>query len=198
MKKQNWTMLRIFTIALCTLWWATANAADYKVEWINPQHTIAELTITGEILRTDGIVWANAANEAVRARAVTVKLDSLGGDVVLAQHVGLFIHARGWDTLVPDNVSCVSACALIWLAGKTLWWENHSHIGFHRSRRPDGKSLPSGDKHVIDYLKLIGMSDAVIAYALSVPPTGMRWLTDKDAKTLQLNTILWREQKEIE
>jgi hypothetical protein len=41
------------------------------------------------------------------------------------------------------------------------------------------------------------MSDAVIAYALSAPPTGMWWLTDKDAKALQLNTILWRERTNL-
>lgn len=52
-----------------------------------------------------------------------------GGDVIVAMQIGE--NARNLKTIVPAGYSCVSACALIWLAGNPRVRETGAEIGFH-------------------------------------------------------------------
>src|SRR5262249_50706369 len=130
-------MTRLITIlsAILALTLRTpAQAAEFKVEWVNLEHTGARLTIKGDLEPKDINSFRAVAKELAYAREVMVELDSPGGVISVASVIGETVHGEGWYTFVHDRVTCASACAFIWLAGKMRWYEGTAHIGFHGTR----------------------------------------------------------------
>jgi hypothetical protein len=186
-------MIRLVTIlsAILALTLRTpAQAAEFKVEWVNPEHTGASLTIKGNLERKDTDSFRAVAKELAYAREVMVELDSPGGDISVSSVIGETVHGEGWHTFVHDKVTCASACAFIWLAGKTRWYEGTAHIGFHGTREVRSwERSQRGDAFVTNYLKRIKVPDNIIAFALAAPPTEIRWLSEEAIKELALKVI---------
>jgi hypothetical protein len=177
--------------ALSVLYASAAHAAEFKIEQ-QPANT-AILQVRGVIKHNDiDAVWG-VINRLASAHKVLVDLDSGGGYLFPAATLGSFIYARGWDTVVWSGATCTSACAYIWLAGKTRWYARGANIGFHGScdctletpvhlRRRSAQ----GDIHLTAYMKEIGIPANVIAWALSLPPTDMLQLSEFEMGNLPL------------
>jgi membrane-bound ClpP family serine protease len=118
-----------------------------------------------------------------------VLLDSPGGSVAAAIEIGKIIKRRGFKTAVPDFERCLSACALIWLAGKERLVGGSASIGFH-STRPALTSFETsyrGNAAVEGYLAYALNRPELTAYVTKASPRSMTWLTIADAKELKLD-----------
>jgi hypothetical protein len=90
-------------------------------------------TITVHSEDTDGRIFVDIAGEITLAdiknfsdkvehlptEKVYVSLSSQGGDAVAAE-IGNYIRLSGIKTLVPENKSCVSVCAIIWWCPRSI------------------------------------------------------------------------------
>ena len=68
-------------------------------------------------------------------------LDSPGGSLVPAIAIGKLVRQKGYATVVLDQSTCNSACALIWLAGTPRYLEGAGNLGFHASYTEQGGRL---------------------------------------------------------
>ena len=64
-----------------------------------------------------------------------IRLESNGGDVYEASGAAEIIAAHKLDTVVSGD--CVSACTIMFLAGKHRTLETDGHLGFHAAKDPD-------------------------------------------------------------
>lgn len=135
------------------------------------------IMIEGEITVGDDRRFSNAAARHTRA---VVGLKSPGGAVDPALSIGRTIHRMGYATLVYDS-TCVSACALIWVAGAERFVTTSGKIGFHAIYTQDGygrqRETAMGGALVGQYLTELGLSDRAIMFATSAAPTHVNWLT---------------------
>jgi len=64
-----------------------------------------------------------------------LRLDSVGGDIAEAIHAARLIAAHNLDTVVSHE--CVSACTVMFVAGRHRTLENNGKLGFHAARSAD-------------------------------------------------------------
>ncbi len=86
-------------------------------------------------------------------------------------------------TLVPDNASCASACAIAWLGGTTRYMAAKARIGFHAAfYKNTGQEAGVGNALIGSYLSQIGLPDRAVIYVTQASPKSMTWLTMSDAQ----------------
>jgi hypothetical protein len=129
------------------------------------------IILTGTIQPGDDTAFAAALDDGVK----TVVLGSDGGHVNEAITIGRAIRSQGLDTVVPS--SCMSACVLVWSAGKT-----RAVGGVLRVHCPTQPGSPYqcdtlGRERMIRYLRemdapagVVRMQEAVNWLALQVTP----------------------------
>jgi hypothetical protein len=117
-----------------------------------------------------------------------VFLRSGGGKMAPALRIGEMIKAKGYNTVVKDY--CVSACALIWLAGSKRFMTSSAHIGLHQAYNTTGQADGMGNAILGSYLTRLGLSYSAIAYATQAGPADVRWLTVDDAKRVGIPVII--------
>jgi hypothetical protein len=88
-------------------------------------HTL--IWISGALEPGDGLKFRELTSEVSRA---TVFLASPGGNVRAAKEIGTRVRLRRFDTVVPSNALCASACGLVWLAGVKRFIAPSARIGF--------------------------------------------------------------------
>ena len=123
-----------------------------------------------------------------------VLLRSNGGKLAPALRIGEMIRAKGYNTIVKDY--CMSACALIWLAGSKRVMTATAHIGLHQAYSIAGQADGMANAIVGSYLTRLGLGYPAIAYATQASPNDVKWLTVDDAKrvgipvfTVDLNAV---------
>jgi hypothetical protein len=102
-----------------------------------------------------------------------VHLNSIGGRILEAQHIGNLIRSRNLSTYVSHQ--CLSACTIIFLSGRERLITAQARIGFHQ---PDIPGLSQeGRREIIDAevkrLRGLGMSQAFALKANQAPPNDM-------------------------
>jgi hypothetical protein len=116
---------------------------------------------------------------------VIVTLISYGGRTYSAVQIGDQVRKRGMSTFVPGDRVCSSACALIWLAGRSRTVGNTSQIGFHASYDPTTRrETGSGNAVVGAYLRDLGLGYKAIHFMTRAGPTNIEWLTPDLAKEM--------------
>lgn len=149
-----------------------------------------------EDTETDGLVIISLvgsieAGDDKRFKALALEhdgaiivLDSPGGAVGPALEIGKAIKLRGYPTVVTGNSYCVSACALIWLAGSSRYLSHEARLGFHASYKDeDGVAVESGAGNALvgRYLTLLDLPSRAILFATLAPPDDFLWL-DRSTK----------------
>jgi hypothetical protein len=114
-------------------------------------------------------------------------LQSRGGNPIAAMEIGKFVRMRGWKTYVPG--SCLSACALIWLAGASRAMDPAAKIGVHAASI-DGQEVGFGNALIGSYLTRLGYSDTVVAFATMVAPDDIVFITPDVAKKLGIEVAM--------
>ncbi|MBR0956178.1 hypothetical protein [Bradyrhizobium japonicum] len=120
----------------------------------------SEIEISGGIkfgLSTDFEKILNAS-PGVR----TVHLDSNGGRIGEGEKLSAIIRSRGLDTYVEAN--CMSACTLVFVAGRQRVMKKGAQLGFHRAAFAGSDSFDDGAERSI--YRAAGISGPFIERAL--------------------------------
>lgn len=150
-----------------------------------------EITLKGDIDASDVAVFRNLT---LRYKEATVVLDSNGGMLAPAIEIGKIIRIAGYDTTVPYDGTCASACALVWLAGKSRWVSDHGRVGFHAGyRTTNGKPEESGVANALigNYMTLLGLPTKAVLFATMAGPNEIAWLKPdlKDKTGIDFGTV---------
>lgn len=146
---------------------------------VSKQDELSVILLDGELKLGDEKKFADAAISVPDALVV---LKSNGGNLYAGIEIGKAIRLKGFNTLVPDETLCASACALAWLGGRVRAMGTTAKVGFHAaSNADDGKVTSSGNALMGAYLSQIGLPTAAVIYITEPPPNSIRWLTAQDA-----------------
>ena len=119
-----------------------------------------------------------------------VELSSDGGVLRDALMIADRIIATGAMTRVAENSDCLSACALIWLAGKQRFVGKGARLGFHGVYEVDGVPITSiaGNIQVGIFLSRLSLNFAAIDFATRAAPHEFRWLSQDHAVLLGIKS----------
>jgi hypothetical protein len=155
--------------------------------------------LTGKIDGRDAIVLngqINAGDDeefiglADRLDHALIFLNGPGGNMITALNIGRYVRTRGWDTAVADKQLCMSACAVLWLAGTNRYMADTALIGFHAAYQLEqDKAVESsiGNALVGAYLNSLGLSDKAVVYLTYSPPDDIQILTKADARAVGID-----------
>lgn len=135
------------------------------------------MVISGQIFPGDAAKFEQLVRPINSAFII---LSSPGGEVLESLAIGRLIRSKQFITAVPNDTLCVSACALIWLAGATRFGEPRSTIGFHAAyvyRNGRQEEIGVGNALIGAYMNELGFSDQAVAFVTSAPPEGIELLT---------------------
>src|SRR5262249_15229714 len=148
----------------------------------------ALILIRGLIMKEDTAEAPKKFQEIADAQkhGAIVFLESPGGAVGAAIEIGHGNH--GFSTFVADNAPCMSACGLIWLAGREKYSGPRARVGFHGARVNESKEVSSvGNALIGAYLYSIGIIQTpTIAFLTMASPADMKWVTPVNARTLRI------------
>ena len=85
--------------------------------------------VSGTITNLDSKTFENAIQD-LGSRRLYVRLDSVGGDVFAAMHIGRLIRKNDGVTIISVPSRCYSGCALVFIAG--VMRHNVGELGLHR------------------------------------------------------------------
>ena len=190
----------VATALAATLLSSAANAATITLlpdTCSNKEPGCTAIVIEGQIYEADGGRFLELMLKNNPQKALVV-LDSPGGSIDAALQIGRFIHANGWATFVPNKTYCVSACAMIWLAGGDLKHvSTTARIGFHAAYTlQKGRASESGMFNALvgAYYSELGYTANAIRFFTSAPPNGVSWMNGAIAKELGVEATVYQDQ----
>jgi hypothetical protein len=130
--------------------------------------------------------------------AAWIEFDSPGGSLLEGMKLGRVIRQRRFFTAVgsiddhgaASNAVCASACAYAFAGGVSRFlYQSSGKLGIHQFQSSNGLSesdaqLVSGI--VVSYLHDMGVDSEAFALASATNPSGITWLTAKEAEQLGL------------
>jgi ATP-dependent protease ClpP protease subunit len=152
---------------------------------------IASKAIDGSnVIHISGVISAGDAEKFNLATGTisggtVVFLASEGGSALEGMSIGHSIRAKGYSTAVANDTECSSACAMIWLAGKTRYMGNSARVGFHAAytdKGSDAQESGVGNALAGAYLTKLGLSYKAVVFATMAHPNEITWLRPDDAK----------------
>lgn len=181
--------LSLFLVFIAITSAKSALAAEIERHFHDP-NGISIISISGEITSSDARILSRLIDTSKKA---IVHLDSIGGNLSAALEIGSKIRLSGASTSVSPGAECLSACALIWLAGSNRYMSQSSIIGFHAAY-VDGETGPEeigvGNAEIGAYLTHLGYSLEVVRLATIAPPDGMLYLSTDLAQAIGINPIV--------
>lgn len=182
--------MKFFSIALLFIFHAVrAHSADISaIE--DPSSNVLMVLINGEIVEGDAAKFTSTIGSSDR---VIVALQSPGGLVNEAIQIGANIRQRGFSTTALADTECMSACALIWVAGARRYMDENSTIGVHAAYRIDGDSYQESgmaNAEIGSYLTHLGLRIEAIRFFTAAPPDQISVLTPLAAMQLGIEVYL--------
>ena len=180
-------MLRL-AIAILLATMAAAFGAEIQSSILeNGKHLVI---VDGDLTKDDLPTFQRLVQAAPSGS--TVGLRSNGGAVATGMGMGTLIRMRGLMTLVIDDTTCASACAIAWLAGTPRLMGRKARIGFHAASI-GGAETGAGNALVGAYLERLGLPERAIFYATIAGPKEMLWLTPENAKKFGIDLQVLNE-----
>ena len=187
-KRQRKPLLTTATMLLLAMLTATpAWAQNIYTSQIGNRPAVV---VSGDITANADEVFKAAAGQL---QAPLVFLSSAGGNVAAALEIGRFIRMRALETVVAEQQSCFSACALIWLGGAQRFMGQNARIGFHAAYRVrNGRTEESGVGNAMigSYLANLGLPERVVMYVTLPGPDETQLLSMADARRIGLAASL--------
>jgi hypothetical protein len=173
-------MLRVLVfVAFLGLSVSAAQAADIRVETVaDGGDELTFILIDGELIEGDATRFAEVA---LNIDTAFVIFSSPGGNLLTGMEIGTYIRLKRFVAAVASDTTCMSACALAWLAGFPRFMGSNESVGFHAAWEGDGVPSPGGNALVGAYLNRLGFTDDFIVFATSARPDGMDWLSFEEA-----------------
>jgi hypothetical protein len=138
---------------------ATAYGTDIQSSILNDgKHLVI---VDGDLTKDDLQTFQRLVRAAPSGS--TVALRSNGGAVATGMGMGTLIRMRGLITVVIDDMTCASACAIAWLAGTPRLMGRKARIGFHAASI-GGAETGAGNALVGAYLERLGLPERAIFY----------------------------------
>ena len=164
-----------------------ARAGDDKISSFDVDSGGTALVFKGDFEEGDG----QAVIEALRRTgAFVLILESNGGLVSEAQMIGYYVRSNNVKTFAGDL--CASACTFALAGGVDRYAFVDSQIGIHRSSLlAGGGSLEDGQQLLANYLRYfssMGIDPELVAIAGNVSSESIHWLTQAEARRLDLVT----------
>ena len=169
-----------------------ASAAEFSTEQGNEGLTL--ITISGDLEVEDEQRFKKLATVFDKA---IVLFDSNGGSTIAAIKIGEAIKLKGYATYVGSEMTCSSACALIWLAGSPRFLEPKSKVGFHATYiEKDGRQQESGGGNALvgRYLTLLNLNERAVYFATSAAPSRLNYLTAENYRALGIDVTILRDE----
>ena len=140
------------------------------------------ITISGEIHAGDHWKFIEITRDIKQASVI---LNSNGGRIRQAIHIGRLIRDRNYETRVHNGAICNSACTLIWLSGAFRHLDPRARLGFHSARKqlkpPYERSEP-GNAIQAAYMASIGVPQQVIDLQPKADPCCLNYIDHAQAK----------------
>jgi hypothetical protein len=131
-------------------------------------------------------------------KQVIVTLMGYGGLLGPAMQIGEWVRKRAMSTFVPDDRTCASACALIWVAGWPRTAGDTPQIGFHAAYDEDtGRETGAGNAVMGAYLRDVGFGYKAIYFMTRKGPTNLEWLTPDLAKEVDVAWLMLQPPRAI-
>lgn len=124
-----------------------------------------------------------------RARPNLVVVSGPGGDLGTALRIATEVRRRGFDTAIPQGEYCASACAVIFLSGRTRYIASGAKLGLHSASNLDGSHSAEGTAIMGRYLRQVGVPRGVIARMEQRRGNDMYWLGASDRRALKIVAI---------
>jgi PAN domain len=193
----GWCVLDKAIRIVIVLFWSllvavSAQSANIKVMPELSSNDLTSIAVVGDIERGDANAFLSLA---LNAKTALVFLASDGGDAAEGLLLAKAINRLGYGTAVIDEFRCISACALIWIGGKTRFLSKKAIVGFHAVYTESGVSSDGNAIYGAFYGQL-GLSDRAIRFLTSAPPQGYNQVTLDTAPLLDISVRIWDFEKE--
>lgn len=142
------------------------------------------VSMKGEITEGDAKIYDLIAKGR---SSVILVVSGPGGLLSPALAIGARARSEGHATMVTNDAPCLSACALIWLAGTKRFMGDDAVVGLHAAyRERDGVKSESGvaNARVGAYLTMLGLSLRVVEFATTADPDSIARITPEKAREL--------------
>jgi len=166
------------------------------------------ILINGDIMPGDAKKFSDLMATTTTRR---LYLNSPGGLLDEGLAIAKVVHQQhNFETLVDNTDTCVSACAIIWLAGAQRAYFGKSKIGFHgvffaasdkQGRMvQNSKTRPSSSGNAVlgAFFGRLGLSDEAITKLTEAGPDEMFYLNTKNIGELGITAVRLKTPKEKE
>ncbi len=113
-----------------------------------------------------------------------VVLDGPGGILGEALQIAEEVRRRNMNTLVAPNRRCASACAIVFLSGRTKYLGAGAAVGLHSASHADGRADPEATELMADYLRELGVPSSTLRNMAQTAPNKIRWLTKAEQRAI--------------
>jgi hypothetical protein len=152
----------------------------------------ADLTEGRTALLVTGVIGPGSYEEfraaVARSTPELVVIDGPGGVLGEALLIGEEVRRRHLSTLVSSHRSCASACAVVFLSGRTRYVGDGAVVGLHSASFADGRADPEATAVMADYLREVGVPSATLRRMSHTAPSDIRWLTAAEKKAMGIRT----------
>lgn len=145
---------------------------------------------SGAVIAMTGVIQPGAYEVfytvVSRANPNLVVVSGPGGDLATALRIATEVRRRGFDTAVPPGEYCASACAVIFLSGRTKYIARGAKVGLHSASNLDGSFSREGTAIMGRFLAQVGVPSRVIARMEQRRGNEMYWLGSSDKQALDI------------
>lgn len=113
-----------------------------------------------------------------------VVLDGPGGILGEALLIAEEVRRRNMNTLVATNRRCASACAIVFLSGRTKYLGSGAAVGLHSASYADGRADPEATELMAAYLRELGVPNSTLRNMARTAPNKIRWLTKAEQRAI--------------
>ena len=131
--------------------------------------------VTGVIGIGDADRFAQIATDPPRL----VVLNSAGGEVANALAMAKLIHDKASSTLIPVGKKCLSACSVLFLAGRTKYMGSGAQLGVHSAWDDRGDNV-TGTSEMAHFVADLAAAPLDMIYAMTMTPPDQMWILPRD------------------
>jgi hypothetical protein len=124
-----------------------------------------------------------------RSRPEVIVLDGPGGILGEALLIGDEVRRRGLSTAVGADGVCASACAIVFLSGRTKYMGGGAKVGLHAASTADGVADAEATDIMASYLRTVGVPRTILRRMSSTSPHSIRWLTRGEVRALGIHAF---------
>jgi hypothetical protein len=139
------------------------------VVMMEPGDEAVDFWIIGAITEADGDQFSSLESLFAFHRP-NVFLDNKGGDVAAAIKIGRIIRRYNGQTHINDFDKCLSACALIFISGKSRFMDARGELGF---RAPPNIQPPLHLSAIIEFVFDMSVSQRFYEFLMNAHPTNV-------------------------